>query len=94
MQPKIELTQAVELADFGLDEFLSQLSADSISIFLGDLLDLRRTSGIVAQLSSSSCLILWLVSSKANMLFLFTDGLFFVVALLFIIFALALRSAT
>jgi hypothetical protein len=48
MQPKIELTQAVELADFGLDEFLSQLSADSISIFLGDLLDLRRTSGIVA----------------------------------------------
>lgn len=107
MQPKIELTQAVELADFGLDEFLSQLSADSISIFLGDLLDLRRTSGIVAQLSSSSsCLILWLVSSKANMLFLFTDGLLFFVALLsinctarafhcfLIISSLALRSAT
>jgi hypothetical protein len=74
MQPKIELTQAVELADFGLDEFLSQLSADSICIFLGDLLDLRRTSSIIAQLtSSSSCLILWrYMVWKRYTLFLFT----------------------
>jgi hypothetical protein len=70
MQPKIELTQPVELADFGLDEFLSQLSADSICIFLGDLLDLRRTSGVIAQLSSSSsCLILWIYNR--DILFLF-----------------------
>jgi len=70
MQPKIELTQAVELADFGLDEFLSQLSADSICIFLGDLLDLRRTSSIIAELSSfSSCSILWIY--KRYRLFLF-----------------------
>jgi len=70
MQPKIELTQAVELADFGLDEFLSQLSADSICIFLGDLLDLRRTSGIIAQLSSSSsCLILWIYNRYSLFLF-------------------------
>jgi hypothetical protein len=106
MQPKIELAQAVELADFGLDEFLSQLSADSISIFLGDLLDMRCTSGIIITLFIiliiiSSWLILWIYHRYS--LFQFT-WLFFVVALSSIdctarafhcsYFALALRRAT
>jgi len=79
MQPKIELTQAVELADFGLDEFLSQLSADSICIFLGDLLDLRRTSGIIIIIIQLSSLILWIRFMKLDILFVFLFTCHFVV---------------